>query len=191
MVADVYARFCEHRQKESDEHLRTLTATTLSLDATFRAASKASIVNDDRSRSSIFNGGLHTAVNQKSLIVAYASLYSICLHCCRSYLAFHSVGLKRRLALLNVDDPWAIVVDNCCHFRNAILQVFSDAVVVQDVWHVIMRYMVCVLGGTKNPHRREVAEDISSALIKAKAHDGIPARYWSKEEQEERLVKCV
>ena len=48
--------------------------------------------------------------------------------------------------------------------------------------------MVCVLGGTKNPHRAEVAEDISSAIIKVKAHDGIPARYWAKEEQEERLV---
>ena len=49
-------------------------ATTLSLDATFRAAAKASFVNDDRSRASIFNRGLHTAVNQKALIIAYVSL---------------------------------------------------------------------------------------------------------------------
>ncbi|KAI1784492.1 hypothetical protein LXA43DRAFT_901509, partial [Ganoderma leucocontextum] len=35
-----------------------------------------------------------------------------------------------------------------------------------------------------------VGEDISSALIKSKAHDGIPARYWSKEEQEERLEQA-
>ncbi|PIL30719.1 hypothetical protein GSI_06887 [Ganoderma sinense ZZ0214-1] len=186
MVADVYARFCEHRQKESDEHLRTLTATTLSLDATFRAASKASIVNEDHSRSSIFNGGLHTAVNQKSLIVTYRW----CLTLLHSEIGDMLLGLKQRFALLNVDDPWAVVVDNCCHFRNIILKVFSETVVVQDVWHVIMRYMICVLRGTKNPHRREVAEDISSALIKTKAHDGIPARYWSKEEQEDRLVKA-
>ncbi|PIL30720.1 hypothetical protein GSI_06888 [Ganoderma sinense ZZ0214-1] len=186
MVADVYARFCEHRQKESDEHLRTLTATTLSLDATFRAASKASIVNEDRSRSSIFNGGLHMAINQKSLIVSYRW----CLTLLHSEIGDMLLGLKNRFELLNVDDPWAVVVDNCCHFRNLILKVFPEAVVVQDVWHVIMRYMVCVLGGTKNPHRREVAEDISNALIKTKAHDGIPARYWSKEEQEDRLVKA-
>ncbi len=50
--------------------------------------------------------------------------------------------------------------------------------------------MICVLGGTKNPHRCEVARDISNALIKTKAHDGIPARYWSKEEQESRLVEA-
>ncbi len=48
--------------------------------------------------------------------------------------------------------------------------------------------MVCVLGGTKNLHRAEVGEDISNAIIKTKAHNGIPARYWSQEEQEERLV---
>ena len=93
-VTDVYARFAAERQKECDKHLRTLTgeahcaaigkapkslrfsivATTLSLDATFRSASKASFVNDDNTRSSIFNGGLHTAINQKAMVVAYVSI---------------------------------------------------------------------------------------------------------------------
>ena len=50
------------------------------------------------------------------------------------------LGLKRRFELLNVDNPWAVVVDNCCHFRGAILKVFLEAAVLQDVWHVIMRY---------------------------------------------------
>ena len=78
MVMDVYAQFSEVRQKECKEHLQTLTgehgavcmamlpylemapncfltaATTLSLDTTFCTTSKASIVNEDRSRSSIF-----------------------------------------------------------------------------------------------------------------------------------------
>ena len=95
MVTDVYAQFSEVRQKECEEHLRMLTgasgvvrmvvlpylamapnhlstaATTLSLDATFHTMSKASIIKEDRSHSSIFNGRLHTAINQKSLIVAY------------------------------------------------------------------------------------------------------------------------
>ncbi|KAI1794159.1 hypothetical protein LXA43DRAFT_884301, partial [Ganoderma leucocontextum] len=100
------------------------------------------------------------------------------------------LGMKRRFELLNVDNPWAVIVDSCCHFRNMILDVYPDAVVLQDIWHVIMRYMVCILGGSKNAHQREVGEDISSALIKSKAHDGIPARYWSKEEQEERLEQA-
>ena len=50
--------------------------------------------------------------------------------------------------------------------------------------------MICVLGGTKNPYRAQVAEDISNAIIKTKAHDGIPARYWTQEEQEEKLVNA-
>ncbi|KAI1781856.1 hypothetical protein LXA43DRAFT_977872 [Ganoderma leucocontextum] len=97
-------------------------------------------------------------------------------------------GLKRCFELLNVDNPWAVVVDNCCHFRNMIINVFPEAAVLQDVWHIIMRYVICVMGGTRNPHRAGVGEDISNAIIKTKAHDGIPARYWSQEEQEERLV---
>ena len=48
--------------------------------------------------------------------------------------------------------------------------------------------MVCVLGGTKNPRCGEVAEDISNALIRVRAHDGILAHYWSQEEQARRLV---
>ncbi|KAI1781611.1 hypothetical protein LXA43DRAFT_1105626 [Ganoderma leucocontextum] len=186
MVTDVYGRFSEARKKECEEHLRTLTATTLSLDATFRTAAKASIVHDDRSRSSIFNGGLHTAVNQKSLIIAYRW----CLTLLHSEIGEMLFGVKRRFELLNVDNPWAVVVDNCCHFRNIIMKVFPETVVLQDVWHVIMRYMICILGGTKNLHRAAVAEDISGAIIKTKAHDGIPARYWSQEEQEDRLVKA-
>lgn len=50
--------------------------------------------------------------------------------------------------------------------------------------------MVCVLRGSKNLHRAEVAEDISSAIIKTKAHDGIPTCYWSQQEQEDQLVKA-
>ncbi|KAI1790224.1 hypothetical protein LXA43DRAFT_973740 [Ganoderma leucocontextum] len=161
-------------------------ATTLSLDATFRTAAKATFVNDDRSRASLFNGGLHTAVNQKALIIAYRW----CLTLLHSEIGEMLQGMRRRFELLNVDNPWAVIVDNCCHFRNTILDVYPDAVVLQDVWHVIMRYMVCILGGSKNPHQCQVGEDISSALIKTKAKDGIPARYWSKEEQEERLEEA-
>ena len=50
------------------------------------------------------------------------------------------LGLKRRFELLNVDNPWAVVVDNCCHFRNMIVNVFPEVAVLQDVWQVIMRY---------------------------------------------------
>ncbi|KAM5535358.1 hypothetical protein V8D89_010975 [Ganoderma adspersum] len=48
-----------------------LTATTFSLDATFHTTTKAFFINNNHSQSSIFNGGLHTAVNQKSLIISY------------------------------------------------------------------------------------------------------------------------
>ena len=42
------------------------------------------------------------------------------------------LGIKRRFELLNVDNPWAVTVDNCCHFHGAILKVFPEAAVLQD-----------------------------------------------------------
>ncbi|KAI0686377.1 hypothetical protein C8T65DRAFT_591216, partial [Cerioporus squamosus] len=97
-------------------------------------------------------------------------------------------GLRRRLLLLGFAEPEIAVVDNCCHVKSAILKVFPDIAVVLDVWHFIQRYLACILGGMKNPRRSEVAQDITDAILKAKASDGNPARYWSQEEQERRLV---
>ncbi|KAI0712734.1 hypothetical protein C8T65DRAFT_562727, partial [Cerioporus squamosus] len=99
-------------------------------------------------------------------------------------------GFHRRLLLLGVAPPEMAVVDNCCHVKAAILQVFPDIAVVLDVWHFIQRYLACVLHGSKNPHRLEVGQDISDAILKSKASNGNPARYWSKAEQEERLVRA-
>ncbi|KAI1788905.1 hypothetical protein LXA43DRAFT_1096797 [Ganoderma leucocontextum] len=78
--------------------------------------SKATIVNEDCSWSSIFNGGLHTTINQKSLIVAY----HWCLTLLHLEIGEMLLELKHRFELLNVNDPWAVVVDSCCHFRKII-----------------------------------------------------------------------
>lgn len=53
-----------------------------------------------------------------------------------------------------------------------------------------VRYMICVLGGMKNPVRKEVARSIVDAILKSTASDNAPARYWSKEEQERRLEEA-
>ncbi|KAI0685312.1 hypothetical protein C8T65DRAFT_592488, partial [Cerioporus squamosus] len=97
-------------------------------------------------------------------------------------------GLRRRLLLLGFADPEIAVVDNCCHVKAAISKVFPDIAVVLDVWHFVQRYLACVLGGTKNPCRSEVAQDITNAILKSRASNGNPATYWSQEEQERRLV---
>lgn len=63
----------------------------------------------------------------------------------------------------------------------------NDSIAVAYIGH--NRYMICVLGGTKNPLRSEVARSIVDAILKSSANDQSPARYWSQEEQETRLVK--
>ncbi|KAI1782342.1 hypothetical protein LXA43DRAFT_906053 [Ganoderma leucocontextum] len=80
-----------------------------------------------------------------------------------------------------------VISDCCCHVAKAIHEVFPDAVVCLDVWHFLMRYLICLVGGSKCPVRADVARDIVEAVLKCRARDKTPAIYWSKEEQEVRL----
>ncbi|KAH9939540.1 hypothetical protein B0H21DRAFT_698307, partial [Amylocystis lapponica] len=97
-------------------------------------------------------------------------------------------GLKNRNILLDVADPEMVVVDNCCHVRSAIVKAFPDIKVVLDVWHFMMRYLICVMNGTRNPLRGAVAHDLSDAILKSKADKHNLATYWSQSEQEQRLI---
>ncbi|TFK79507.1 hypothetical protein K466DRAFT_505420, partial [Polyporus arcularius HHB13444] len=96
-------------------------------------------------------------------------------------------GTKGRFRLLGVADPEMAVVDNCCHIKNAILAVFPTILVVLDLWHFMMRYLICIVNGTKNPHRTAVARDLSGAIVKCTANGRVPAVYWGQSEQENRL----
>ena len=49
------------------------------------------------------------------------------------------------------------------------------------------RYTACILNASKSPWYREVGKDVVDALLKARAEDGSPAQYWSKEEQVEKM----
>ncbi|KAI1796505.1 hypothetical protein LXA43DRAFT_879937 [Ganoderma leucocontextum] len=82
-----------------------------------------------------------------------------------------------------------MVISNCCcHVAKAIHDVFPDAVVCLDVWHFLMQYLICLVGGSRSPVRPEVAHDIVNAILKCRALPTSPAVYWSKNEQETRLV---
>ncbi|KAI1792880.1 hypothetical protein LXA43DRAFT_972225 [Ganoderma leucocontextum] len=81
-----------------------------------------------------------------------------------------------------------VISDCCCHVSNAIHDVFPDAVVCLDVWHLLMRYLICLVGGSKSPVRADVARDIIDAVLKCRALENTPATYWTKGEQETRLV---
>ncbi|OJT04576.1 hypothetical protein TRAPUB_4846 [Trametes pubescens] len=127
---------------ERKEHWE-LPTVTISLDATFRTASKATIVDDNQARKRLFTGGLHTVINENNLILAFR----FCQTQLNAEIEEMLGGLKRR-------------------------------------------YMICVLGGMKNPVRSEVARSIVDAILKSRANEHAPARYWSKEEQETRLVSA-
>ncbi|KAI1793320.1 hypothetical protein LXA43DRAFT_971989 [Ganoderma leucocontextum] len=93
-----------------------------------------------------------------------------------------------RHTLLHQPKPIIVTSDNCCHIKHAVWRAMgSETAVCLDVWHFVQRYLACVAGGIKNPLRSAVSEDISGAILKSYAKDGVPAKYWSQAEQAERL----
>jgi hypothetical protein len=114
-------------------------------------------------------------------------------------------GYVCRCKILDLAEPVMVVVDNCCQVRGAISKALPGVHVALDVYHFMMRYvcrvynntsthytltryLIVVINGTKNPHRSEVASDISEAILKTKAGKGVSATYWSKDEQVTRLT---
>ncbi len=174
LVGDVYNGWVEKtRQPESEATLRTLggefprltlsvlpashatcrSAVTISLDATFRSAGKATVADKDKARTKVWTGGLQSVVNEKNLIIAWvcpsllpvtivadsATPQRLCLSQANVEVQELLEGVARRLHLLDFAQPEMATADNCCHVRAAIRKVFPDIDVVLDVWHFIMR----------------------------------------------------
>ncbi|KAI0692731.1 hypothetical protein C8T65DRAFT_745002 [Cerioporus squamosus] len=187
LVSEVFNRWVEKtRQSESEELMRTLTAITISLDATFRSAGKATIADKDKARTKLWTGGLQSVLNEKGQTMSWGWCHSLAHAEIEELLD----GIRRRLELLDVASPEIAVVDNCCHVKAVIRKVFPDIDVVLDVWHFVMRYAACILGGMKSPYRAAVMRDITDAILKTTASNGNPAIYRSQDEQERRLVEA-
>ncbi|KAJ7084507.1 hypothetical protein C8R43DRAFT_867076, partial [Mycena crocata] len=61
--------------------------------------------------------------------------------------------------------PEIVVVDNYFHVRNKILESMPDIAICLDVYHSMMRYLVTVLNGAKNPHGSQIALDRRDAIL--------------------------
>ena len=48
-------------------------------------------------------------------------------------------GYTRRCEELKIPLPEMVVVDNCCHVRNAIKKALPKTLIVLDVYHFLMR----------------------------------------------------
>lgn len=61
--------------------------------------------------------------------------------------------------------------------------------IISEAYHrIIFRYTAAIHSGLKNPLHQAVAADISGSFLKQRAEGSRPAKYWSKEEQESRLI---
>ena len=117
-------------------------------------------------------------------------------------------GIRRCHEALGLPMPKMMVTDNCCQVRRAVQSALPETDCILDVWHLIARYdynafpplrnrsqMLCIsryvaviLNSQKNMYRAAVAADITNAILKKHSVKGAGAEYWSKEEQEQKLV---
>ncbi len=133
------------------------SAITLSLDATFRTAFKATYIENDQSRTRSYKGGLCNALNKDGDIIGWVSSSSskiswsqsihatimqrYCYTKSNAELKEMLLGFRDRFDLHQVAYPEIVVADNCCYIKNAVLDVFPDTWMGLDVWHCIMRYV--------------------------------------------------
>ncbi|KAJ7182935.1 hypothetical protein C8R43DRAFT_968527 [Mycena crocata] len=184
LITDLYIDFVETTRKlESGEYLRNLTAISMGLDNTFKVASKATIVENDKSHKNLMKGGVLSVLNELNDIISWR----FCQSESPSEIFEVLEGIKARCKALGVDLPEIVVVDNCCHVRNKILESMPDIAICLDVYHFMMRYLAAVLNGAKNPHRSQIALDIRDAILKRPSSKGLLAQYWSQPEQEAKL----
>ncbi|KAK7012718.1 hypothetical protein R3P38DRAFT_2549502 [Favolaschia claudopus] len=97
-------------------------------------------------------------------------------------------GIKKRCEELGVELPSMLVSDDCCKIEKEAHKAMPDLQICLDVYHFMMRYLAAILNGTQNPRRGAVAVDIRNAVLKKSAEKDAPAQYWSKEEQETKMV---
>ncbi|KAJ6502910.1 hypothetical protein C8R47DRAFT_1251855 [Mycena vitilis] len=184
LITDVFLEFSNRtRIEECGKYLRTLVAICMNLDNTFKAAGKATVVDESKAHTKLMKGGILSILNERNEIISWRFCQSGSVNEIVELLE----GLKARLDFLGVPHPEAVTVDNCCHVRNQILGVLPLIKILLDVYHFMMRYGAVILNGVKNPHRGEVLKDIRDAIIKVPAGKDGPAKYWSQAEQAMRL----
>ncbi|KAJ7077700.1 hypothetical protein B0H15DRAFT_954994 [Mycena belliarum] len=187
LITDVFLEFCSRtRIEECGRYLRTLEAICLNLDNTFKAASKATVVDPAKAHTKLMKGGILSVLNELNQIISWR----FCQSGSTTEIVELLEGLKTRLDLLGVNQPEMVTVDNCCHVKNQILGVFPHIKVLLDVYHFMMRYLLyaaVIIRGINNAHRSEVLKNIRDAVIKVPSTKDAPAEYWPQQDQELRL----
>jgi hypothetical protein len=122
------------------------------LDNTFRTAGKATIVDPKHKRVKMMKGGLLSVINERNEIVSWVCVPLMLSgsnanenyqRLCQSGSAEETTeileGYARRCEELKILPPEMVVVDNCCHVRNAVKKALPKTLIVLDVYHFLMR----------------------------------------------------
>lgn len=127
----------------------------MNLDNTFKAASKATVVDDSKARTKLMKGGILSILNESNDIITWVTEIISISHrmsahdnlerFCQSGSATEMIELieafKVRVELLGVPLPEMVTVDNCCTVGNKLREVIPNIKVLLDVYHFITRYI--------------------------------------------------
>ncbi|KAJ6484175.1 hypothetical protein C8R45DRAFT_931628 [Mycena sanguinolenta] len=187
LIREVYMAFVNRtRSGESIEYLQNLTpGVCLSVDNTFKAAGKATVVDTSKTRTKLMKGGILSVLNEFNEIVAWR----FCQLASPVEMFEVLEGIKKRCQELGVELPEMLVADNCCQVEKEAHRSMPDLQMCLDVYHFMMRYLAAILNGVNNPYRAAVAAEIRNAVLKRPANKGVPAQYWTKEEQEMKVCE--
>ncbi|TFY75901.1 hypothetical protein EWM64_g8110 [Hericium alpestre] len=190
-------------QEESSEYLCMLKAKSLSIDATFKVTQKATVVGTDRQRTNLHKGGLMSAMSETNECVKWKFSMTQSNEELQEFLG----DLSDRFVEQKEPPPEDVTADNCCHVRSTIVHAFPHVHVGLDLYHCMMqygaslsgnvdvrltraymhRYLVATINASTNPWHLQVVRDLHDAVLISGAEDGKPAKYRTKEDQEERL----
>lgn len=118
------------------------------------------------------------------------------------------VGVGDRHAVMHVDPPLSVTVDNCCSIRNQILAAFPHIKVYLDTYHFkerydkelfkltfailtrSLRFRLAITGELRKQYARQILSEVTMCILERTANykgNGLPAVYRTKEEQLTRL----
>ncbi len=134
-----------------------LTGRVYSIDNTFKASAKATIVDGkNQGRTNIMKGGILTCIDENNCIDSWVRQFRasviltmtylltlrrqrLCQSQANAELEELLRGIYNRHVDLELPMPEMFVADNCCHVRNAIQKIFPGAHVCLDVFHLLGR----------------------------------------------------
>ncbi|KAJ7872646.1 hypothetical protein B0H14DRAFT_2291039, partial [Mycena olivaceomarginata] len=115
--------------------VQSLVGICLSVDNTFKAASKATVAHSSKTRTKLMKGGILSVLNECNEIIAWR----FCQSASPAEMFEVLEGINRRCEELGMELPSMLVAENCCQIEKEAHKAMPDIQICLDVYHFMMR----------------------------------------------------